>query len=68
MKGTLERQDHSLGDWELCVCRGWVCVATPWVGTQGSRLQSLQYFGAKNVCSLIEWGLGQGMSGFPKEA
>lgn len=57
MKGTLERQDHSLGNWMggLCMCSGWVCIATPWVGTQGRGLQSHCWcFGAKNVCPL-DW-------------
>lgn len=65
MKGTLERQDHRLSDWELRECSGWVCMATPRVGTQERGLQShASVLGPRMFALWIERGSGQGMSGF----
>lgn len=57
MKGTLERRDHRLR-LGLSVCRLWVWMATPLVGTQGRALQNhLPLFGGPRMFALWINGL-----------
>lgn len=70
MKGTLERRDHRLRP-GLSVCRLWVWMATPLVGTQRRELQNhLPVFGGQECLPFQQIGSDQmwEVSGFPKEA